>query len=242
MTFSEHLEELRRRVLIGLVSLAAFTLAAYALCSFRLLALLRVPFDAATGGTVRLATLSPVEIILVRIKLAVVAGLVGASPVLIYHALAFIVPGLKPEERRYLKPALAGGLLLFIAGVLLCYFTVLPIFFDLMVVMNADADTAVTWSVKSVMHTALMLLLAFGIAFELPLLIVFLTQIGVVTPRTLASRRKYALVAILVAAAVITPPDVVTMLVLGGPLYLLYELSIVLAGVSYKRRLRRVQG
>jgi len=241
MTFGQHLEELRRRMLVALGSVVAFTLAAYAIFSLQLLWLLRAPFDAAPGAA-QLATLSPIEMILVRIKLSMVAGIVAASPVIIYHSLAFIMPGLRPEERRSLRPALAAGLLLFVVGVLLCYLIVLPIFYSFMISMNNDAGVTAMWSVRSVVHSALMLLLSFGIGFELPIVIVFLTQIGIVTPSVLAAKRKYALLVILIVSAIITPPDVVTMLVLGGPLYILYELSVVLASIFHARRLRRISG
>ena len=242
MTFGQHLEELRRRLLISLGTVGAAFVIIYAFFDYSLLKMLKAQMFSRAPEPPALHTLGPSEIIFVLIKISLAAAFLVASPVVVYHAWSFIAPGLKERERRSGWPIIVGVMVSFAAGVLLCYSLVLPYLYDFFVRMNVSAGTEVTWSATKVVHSALTMLLVFGLGFELPMVIILLTQIGLVTPRTLADRRKYAVLIIAAASAFITPPDVVSMLVLAGPVYVLYEVSIVLSGIFHRRRLKRIRG
>jgi len=240
MSYGEHLAELRTRLIVALaVTLALFVL----ICTFfggYLLRVLEAPITRSFSDF-RLRTLSPFEIFFAVMKISLIAAVVLASPLVLYEAWRFVSPGLKDREIRYVRPVLAAGAGLFIAGAALCYFVVLPAIYEFFIQMNKTYDTEVMWSVSSVISTELMLLFAFGIAFELPLVIVFLTQIGIITPQFLSRYRRHAILVILIFAAVITPtPDWFTMTILAGPMYLLFELSLLVSRIFHRRRMKKL--
>lgn len=241
MGYGQHLEELRRRIIIVLCAGAAPFFATFMLLRYQALDIALWPMRSRAPETI-LATLRPEELIFVAAKIALAAAIVVASPVAIYQAWAFISPGLKENEKKAVKPLLLGAMVLFATGVAVCYFLVLPFVYEFFVQMNAKAGLQATWSVDKVVGTTLMMLLAFGGGFELPVVIVLLTQLGLVTPKTLVTRRKYAVLLIATVSALITPADPFSMIVMAIPLYVLYEFSIILSRVAHRKRLARMQG
>src|SRR5690606_12276141 len=175
------------------------------------------------------------------LKLAVAVGLLLATPIVIYQAWAFISPALLPHERRAIVPSFYLGLVLFLGGVALGYFAVLPITLEFMMGFQAESlEQSIT--IGHYMSFVVRLLLAFGLVFELPVVILVLAIVGVVDSRMLASKRRYALVASVIVASVITPGDfVVLTLFMMIPLVLLYELSIGLARLVERRRERALE-
>ncbi|NQT19453.1 MAG: twin-arginine translocase subunit TatC [Planctomycetes bacterium] len=241
MGYGEHLEELRRRIIIVLCAAAVPFFVTFMFLRYQALKIALWPMLSRAPEAIP-ATHRPEELILVAAKIALVAGIVVASPVVIYQLWAFVSPGLKENERKAVRPLLLGAMLLFATGVAVCYCLVLPFVFEFFVEMNAKANLQVIWSVDKVVGTTIMMMLAFGVGFELPVVIVFLTKIGLVTPQTLVSRRKYAVLIIALVSALITPSDYFSMIVMAGPLYILYEFSIILARISHKKRLAKMQG
>ncbi|HUS58679.1 MAG TPA: twin-arginine translocase subunit TatC [Planctomycetota bacterium] len=240
MTYGQHLTELRTRLLISLGAAGGLFVVIYAFFGRHLLRILEAPITKAFSEF-QLRTFSPFEVFFVVIKISFIAAFVLASPVVIHQAWLFVLPGLKERERRYVQPALAAGAVLFLAGASLCYFIVLPVVYEFFINMNKSYGTEVMWSMSSVISSELMLLFAFGLAFELPLVIVFLTQVGVVTPSFLSLYRRHAVLVILVLAAVITPtPDWFTMALLAVPLYVLFELSVLVSRLVYRRRMKKM--
>jgi len=244
MTLGEHLTELRRRVIIcllvtGLAFFAVF--AVFFTFKKQTLALLCDPVVRQfQESEFVLRTLEPFEGFMVMTKLSLIAALVMVSPVIIYQIWAFITPGLKDNELQWAKPILGSGVVLFAGGVALCYLLVVPTVFSFFLRLNVDMGVDPAWSLDSFIHTELMMLAGFGLAFELPLVIAFLALIGLVTPETLVRRRKYAILLIVIGSAVLTPdPSAITMLIMAIPLCVLYEASIIVVKVIYSRRRKR---
>ncbi|MCB2210653.1 twin-arginine translocase subunit TatC [bacterium] len=230
MTFFDHLDELRSslwRALVG-IFLAA-SVCYYFAPIFQ--GWLLIPFENETSAS--LALLAPAEGFIVRLKIALVAGLVAAAPWVFYQVWAFVAPGLFEHERKLVLPVVFFSSLLFITGAafslyVLPYATRFFLSFGTQEIQNA-------WSLGKYVDFVLRLLLAFGVVFELPLLIYFLARFGVVTPAFLRKYRRHMIVAFLLLAALITPPDVFTQAVLTLPMVILYEASILLAIVARKQ-------
>jgi sec-independent protein translocase protein TatC len=238
MPFLDHLEELRWRVLWGLLAVVVGTVIGFVLVTeFNVLGILIDPIEPFLEGT-RLKYLSPTDPFFITLKLAILVGLVLASPVLVFQVWAFLSPGLLPSERRAIIPALYLGVVLFCAGVAMAYYLVLPV--TLRFTMGFQTDSLEqSIVIGEYMSVVTRLLLAFGVVFEMPVVILVLSALGLVTPEFLAAKRRYAIAGITVVSAIITPGDVITVTVLMmAPLVLLYEMSIVLSRVMVRGRAR----
>lgn len=238
MPFFDHLEELRWRILWALLALVVASVIGFVLVDqLRVMELLIRPIEPFLEGE-RLKFLSPMDPFFVTIKLAIVTGFVLSSPILIYQVWAFLAPALLPSEKRVIVPALYMGLVLFVAGVVMAYRIVLPV--TLRFTMGFQTGfLEQNIVVGPYMAMVTRLLLTFGFVFELPVVILILSALGLVTPEFLASKRRHAIAGITIIAAVITPGDVVTVTVLMmAPLILLYEFSILLSRLVTRKRRR----
>lgn len=162
------------------------------------------------------------------------AGVIVALPYLFYQLWAFIAPGLYRREKLAILPAIIASTILFLIGAAFCYMVVLPYTMDYLIVFAGDLLTPII-TIDSYLSFAGMMILAFGASFELPVLSYFLAKLGIVSGAGLAKGRRFAIVGILIAAGIITPPDVFSQVVLAGPIYLLYEISILVARMVAKR-------
>ncbi len=236
MPFLDHLEELRWRMLYIVIAIAIGAgIGFWLVMQYDVLGLLIDPIKPFLGSS-KLKYLSPTDPFFVTFKLGILVGFLLASPVVIYQVWSFFAPALLPSERRVIIPALYFGLVLFAGGVAMAYTIVLPITLQFTMGFQTDSlEQAIV--VNAYLAVVTRLLLAFGFVFELPVVIVILSAMGLVTPEFLASKRRHALVGITVLASVITPGDVITVTVMMMvPLYLLYELSIVLSRMVVRRR------
>ena len=222
-----HLLELRTRLLRGVVGLVLVLLCLLPFAN-KLYALLAQPLlDKLPKGGQLIATqvASP---FFAPMKLAFFVALVVAMPWLLYQAWAFVAPGLYRREKRLALPLLSSALLLFYAGCAFAYFLVLPMVFGFLARVTPDGVAMMT-DISSYLDFVLVLFLAFGLAFELPVALVILVLLGWVTPAQLREGRGYAVVGIFVIAAIVTPPDVISQLMLAIPMCLLYEAGILAA-------------
>ena len=236
MPFLDHLEELRWRLIWSLAAVMLCAILGFVLVTrFDVLGILVVPIKPFLHGT-KLKYLSPTEPFFITLKLAVSVGLVLASPIVIYQIWAFLAPALLPSEKRIIVPALYMGLVLFALGVLMSYKIVLPM--TLSFTMGFQTETLEqNIVIGEYLSFVTRLLLAFGGVFELPVVVLILSAMGLVTPEFLASKRRHAIVIITVLASVLTPGDVITLtLMMMVPLILLYEFSIVLSKLVTRRR------
>ena len=223
----DHLIELRTRLLRAVAGLVLVFVALLPFAN-RLYALLALPLlDKLPKGGQLIATevASP---FFAPLKLAFFVALVIAMPWLLYQLWAFVAPGLYKRERRLALPLLASALVLFYAGCAFAYFVVLPAVFTFLNKVTPVGVTMMT-DISNYLDFVLMIFLAFGASFELPVALVILALLGWVTPKQLREWRGYAIVAIFVLAAVITPPDVVSQMLLALPMILLYEAGIIAA-------------
>ncbi|TXH77315.1 MAG: twin-arginine translocase subunit TatC [Lysobacteraceae bacterium] len=168
------------------------------------------------------------------LKLAFFVAVFATMPWLLYQAWAFVAPGLYKREKRLALPLLASALLLFYAGCAFAFLLVLPAVFGFLAQVTPDGVAMMT-DINAYLDFVLVIFLAFGVSFELPVALVILVLLGWVTPKQLAEWRGYAIVGIFIVAAVITPPDVVSQLMLAIPMCLLYEAGIIAARLVGRR-------
>jgi sec-independent protein translocase protein TatC len=241
MPFLEHLEELRWRIFWALLAIAVGTAIGLGLVwRYEVLEVLVEPVRAARSEPdFKLIYLSPADPFFIKLKLAVLVGILLSFPVVVYQIWAFLSPALEKEEKRAIVPALYLGLVLFAGGVAMAYYAALPVtlqFFQ----MWEGTSMREQLEVGKTLAFVTKLLVAFGVVFELPVVIMVLSAMGLVTPEFLRAKRRHAIVILTVVASLITPGDVITLtLMMMVPLVLLYELSIFLsAGIVGRRRAR----
>src|SRR5579885_3184401 len=240
MPFLDHLEELRWRILYSLLAVVIATAIGWVIVErVDVIGLLKRPIAPLLPGG-RLVFTSPTEPFFITLKFAFAVGLLLASPVVIYQAWAFLAPALYPREKRLIVPALSVGVVLFLAGAAAAYFWVLPRALAVLFSFQRN-DLAPIITADNYFAFAAQLMIAFGLVTELPLVVVILAALGLVTPQFRARHRRYAIVLSAVAAALLTPPDAVSMLLMMVPLWLLYEVSIVCAWVVTRRPARRAR-
>jgi sec-independent protein translocase protein TatC len=239
MPFLDHLEEMRWRIL---KALAAVVLLAVGCLYFGevLLNLLTSRLQRLDNPP-KLVFLSPAGMLLVRMNVALVAGAILALPVIFYQAWAFIAPGLVEKERSYVLRIVGFSMLCFLAGGALAYEVVVPISLRFMVKMTAPGIDPF-FDIRSYIGFVVRFIIAFGLVFEMPVISYFLTKIGLMTPRFLSKNRRYAIVLIFVVAAVLTPPDVLSQILMAIPLIALYEISIWVSKLAGRREVNQRDG
>lgn len=237
MPFLDHLEELRWRILWSLLAVVVCSVVALGIVYyFNVVALLMEPGKGIFGEDWRPIYLVPTGGFFLYLQVSLSLGLVLGSPVIIYQVWRFFAPALDTHEKRAVVPALYLGLFLFLAGVALAYFIALPISLRFLVGFQIESVTP-SYTATGYIGFVVQLLLAFGIVFELPVVVLILSVLGLVTPKFLRSKRRHAIVAIALVAAMISPGDVLQItILLMVPLVALYEFSIVLSAMVWRRR------
>ncbi len=232
MSISGHLKELRNRVLICVIVLV-------------------VGFCACLGIAPRLVTLftdmgqdfgyvfvyiAPQELLMEYFSMAFVGSLIISFPVLAYHIYSFCSPGLTKKERSYIKIGLVSGTVFFVLGITFARLVSIPFMLRFLISFTGEVDVAASISIQQYISFLLTVFLIFGIVFEMPVVTVVLTALGILRAEWLAKGRKIMIVAIFFLAAVITPPDVISQILIAVPMLLLYEISILLCRVVGKKR------
>jgi sec-independent protein translocase protein TatC len=232
MSLLEHLEELRRRIIYAGIVVLVVTFACFTIAS-TLFDWLRVPLDTVRGQ--KLIALGPLELFIVYMKLSILAGIFVSAPWVLYQAWMFIAPGLYRHEKRWVIPFVFFGTLFFVGGGAFNFFLVLPYGFQYLVQM-APADIETQYSVANYFSFVVHLSLAFGLVFELPLIMWVLSAIGLVNPKSYSKFRRYWIVLAFIIGGVLTPPDPFSQFLMAVPLLLFFELGIIGAKLVYKRR------
>lgn len=234
MPFLDHLEELRRRLIWSLVVLVALSVGGFfVVTGFDVIGILERPFHYVLPDQNLLFT-SPTTPVVVTFKLAFVVGLILATPFLAWQAWAFFEPALYEHERRMIIPAIGLGFVLFLAGIAMAYFLVLPFALEFLLGFQSQSLSPII-TVDEYLRFATRLILAFGLIFEMPVVLVLMSLIGIATADGLRKYRRHAIVALASCSALLTPADPGTMLMLFAPMILLYEFSIVLVEVIGRR-------
>lgn len=194
------------------------------------------------GALKMMSAFQPGEAFMLTIKLSLYAGVVISFPLLLYFLLQFIIPGLLEHERKLLYKCMAVGFGLFLAGTLFCYFVVLPRVLTFFYTYSLEFGISNEWRIGYYLSFATQMILMFGLAFELPVVVMPFVKLGVLTYDMMKATRRYAIVAIAILAAVITPtPDVATMMLMAVPMYALYEICIVLAWMNERKEIARAR-
>lgn len=229
VTLIHHLEDLRKALLISLIAIVVAALFSFSY-SDQILAIIQKPLKD-LGMGLSLVYIGVAEGFFVKMKLALLAGLILAFPVVAWELWSFIAPALYPHEKKYVYTLFPIILILFVAGVLFAYFTILKMVLGFLVYIAGDLKPMLT--VDKYLSFILTFTIPFGIVFELPVVVFFLTRIGIIGPETLSRNRKYALLAIFIIAAALTPgPDPVSQVMMAVPVYVLYEISVIVAKLA----------
>jgi sec-independent protein translocase protein TatC len=232
--FLSHLEELRKRLVVCAIGVGIGFAIAY-IFSERLFQLLVAPLKAVMPEGDQLIFTNLPEMFFAYIKVAFIAGILAAAPLIFYELWMFIAPGLYQKEKKMAIPFVISSTILFVGGALFGYFVVFPFGFKFFIGFANDYVKALP-SVKQYFSFSMKLLFAFGAVFELPVIIFFLSKMGIVTPQFLSQKRKYAILLTFALAAILTPPDVITQCMMAGPLIVLYEIGILVSRVAHKKK------
>ena len=234
LPLTAHLQELRKRLILSFIAIGVGFFVCYAFKEF-LFDILAAPLQKVMpiGGS--LIFTSVAEAFFTYMKVAFIAAVIFVSPFVLYQIWAFVAPGLYQKEKRYVIPFVLGGSLFFAMGVLFAYFVAVPIGFKFLLGYATDFIKPMP-SMKEYLSFSIKFLLAFGLVFEFPVVLVLLARIGVVDAKMLARQRKYAILLIFIFAAVVTPPDFISQVLMALPLIGLYELSILLSKIFGKKK------
>ena len=233
--FTEHLSELRDRLIRSAIAITVGFCIAY-FFKEKLFEILTAPLVKAIGddkNTQMIFTGLP-EAFFTYMKIAFLAGIAASTPVLFYEFWMFVSPGLYRNEKKYLFPIVLLTVFFFVVGSSFAYFIVFPYGFQFFLGFSTDSIHAML-SMKEYLSFASKMLLAFGFIFELPLVLTFMARMGLVTVPFLQKNRKYAILIFFIVAAILTPPDVVSQILMALPLMVLYEISIIGARVFGKK-------
>jgi sec-independent protein translocase protein TatC len=239
MPFLDHLEELRWRLLKIILAVLIGAIAGFVIVTrFNVLEILIHPVRPFLQGE-KLNYLSPGDPFFITLGLALTVGLILAFPIIVAQIWGFVAPALLPREKKAIVPALYLGLLLFCGGVALAYFLVVPMTLKFMMMTFQTETLQQNLVVGNYISFVVKILLAFGILFELPVVVLVLSALGLVTSKFLSEKRRYAIAGMAVIAALVTPGDAITLTIfMMGPLLILYEMSIALAKLVERRRAR----
>ena len=231
----EHLRELRRRVLVCVVAVLAGSVVSFAFYEQIIEFLSRPAYDLNAGTGVDLVFIEVTELLSTAVKVSFVAGFVLALPVVLHQVVMFIAPGLTGRERRYLFLFIPAALVAFAAGVGFAYFVLTPPALKFLLGFSDVATPLIR--ISNFVNLMVRLLFWMGVAFETPLIMYMLAQLGIVTAQQLSRFRRYWVVVAFILAAIITPTfDPVNQAFVAGPLLVLYELGVLLARVAGRGR------
>jgi sec-independent protein translocase protein TatC len=236
MPFLEHLGELRRRLIYSTIALVACSAVAFSYAP-QLFELLRMPLAQLPSS--KMIVLGPLEMFITYIKLALLAGVMAASPIVLWQLWQFVSPGLYPRERRMVIPFIVAGTACFVGGAAFCFYLVLPASFRYLIDM-VPLSVEAHYSVSLYFSLVIQLMLAFGVVFELPLIMTLLGAAGLVDAPAYRRFRKYWIVLATIIGGVLTPtPDPMTQMMMAVPLIIFFELGILGAqAVAGGRRAR----
>ena len=232
MSLSGHLKELRNRILVCVLLL----LVVFTLCLSIAPRIVTLLTDMGMRYNYVYVYIAPQELFLVYMNVALVGAVVVCFPVLAYQIYAFCSPGLSRKERTYISGSLLAGALCFLVGVAFAYFISLPFMLRFLIQFTGEVDVAASISIQSYVSFLLTVFVIFGLVFELPVVSVLLTGLGLVRAEWLLKGRKVMIVVIFVLAAIITPPDIVSQVMVAVPMLGLYELSILLSRMVGKMK------
>ncbi|MBK3496274.1 twin-arginine translocase subunit TatC [Viridibacillus sp. YIM B01967] len=237
LTIIEHIEELRKRLYIVAVFFVISVVGSFFLAE-PLIHFLQFTDEAKQLQLHSFKVTDPVK---VYFQVIFILSTVMTSPVILYQIWSFISPGLYAKERRVTLSYIPYSVLLFLGGVMFSYELLFPYIIKFMMQMSMDLNVQQTIGINEYFQFLMQSTLPFGVIFQLPIVVLFLTRLGIITPMMLGKVRKYAYFILLVIAAIITPPDIMSHMLVTLPLCVLYEISILISRVGYRKYLRAEQ-
>lgn len=231
MTILDHIEELRKRLMIIVV----FFVLAIVVSFFLSQPLIKLIQHASAAHDITMNAFRVTDPFKVFMQMAFVLAFIMTSPVILYQVWAFISPGLLDKERKVTLSYIPVSATLFLAGILFSYFVLFPFVIRFMLGLSSNMEIQTTIGINEYFHFLFQITIPFGILFQLPVVVLFLTRLGIVTPTLLRQVRKYAYFVLIVVAAFITPPDMISHAMVTVPLLLLYEISIWISKIGYKK-------
>lgn len=226
-----HLEALRETLLNCLYSVAIILPFAFFLAPKALEYLIKIILN---GSSIKLNYFSPVEVFLIQIKMAVVIDLIICFPYIAKKVWDFLLPALYDHERKFIKSLVFISSFLFAAGVIFCIFLILPLIIKFGESFSSDYIQAV-WGISNLITLVLWLSIVFGLMFQVPLITFSLIKSGLISYNTIADKRPYVIVALLIIAGLLTPPDIISQLMLAIPTYILFEAGLLFAKTQKKK-------
>jgi len=231
MTFLDHLEELRWRLIYAVIGIFIGTILAWIFIDPLVDDILLKP---ARDSGIELQNLKPFGQVILYVQVAIIVGIILSLPNIFYQFWKFIAPALKKTEKKYVFGVVFFTSICFIAGVVFAFFVILPLALQFVSEFGTE-DIVNNFAINEYMNIIISLMLGAGLVFELPMLSFFLTKLGILTPAFMRKYRKYAIVILLIFSAIFTPPDPASQIMLGVPLVLLYELSIFISKISMRK-------
>lgn len=233
MSIWEHMKELRTCLVVIAVTYAAASVA----CYFFAPTFISYAMSLAEGYV--FVQTGVAELLVQYIVVSLIAGAVVDSPVIVWQVMKFVGPGLKPSEEIKLLAVLTGGLLLFAAGALFAVYVMIPFTLQFFLSLNT-IDITGMYSIREYISYIMSILFAFGVIFEIPIASAVLTSLGLMKPQWMRGSRRIVLVLCFVIGAVLTPPDIASQIMMAVPMYLLFELSVIICALVYDRRCKRL--
>jgi len=237
MSLGDHLEELRIRLFMSIIGLAIGLL----ICLFfgkYFVDLLAMPYHKAIGqteGSLNLQTIQPAEGFIVYLKVCLFFGLLVSSPWVFWQGWSFVSLGLFHRERKFIYAVAPASAILFIAGAIFFLLSIAPLAMGFFIKFNKGLELSSNWTFQSYINMVLLLTLVFGLAFQMPIAIIFAEKMGLVSVKTLTGARRYVILGLIVIAAIATPPDVISQIGLAIPLYILFEGSVLICRIMRKK-------
>lgn len=236
MSMMEHLEELRKRLIVSSIGFVIAFGVGFFLAKPTILYL---QHNKAAEG-IQMNYFRVTDPFNLFMQMAFVIGLIIVSPLLLYQLWAFVSPGLYKHERKVTLSYIPIMVILFLAGVAFSFYILFPYVLHFMAKLSASLHINSVIGINEYFHFLLQLTIPFGFVFELPVLVMFLTRLGIITPFFLGKIRKYAYFILLIMAGLITPPDVMSQLIVMIPLVILYELSVLISRYTYKKAMKQM--
>lgn len=237
MPLLDHLSELRDRVVKASIGiLIMFCIALY--FSVPLIEFLRQPLEQALDSTADVLHFTgPMDVFLTTIKVSLLTAIITSSPIWFFQMWQFLEPALYAKEKKLILPFVVASVTLFTAGVMFSFFVITPLALDFLIGLGKEVSTPMI-TITDYVSLLFVLILGFGIIFELPLILVLLAILDLISAETLASHRRFVVVGVLVVAAIMTPPDPLSQIGMAVPLYFMYEVSILVIKIIKKRESR----
>ncbi|NLJ57716.1 MAG: twin-arginine translocase subunit TatC [Tissierellia bacterium] len=235
MGIVEHLSELRRRIFFVVIVFLTVTIVGFNFCDDLVALLVR----RANEIGYEMVYIAPGELFTQYIRLSVIGGIVFSSPVILFQTWLFIKPALKKSEKTVVFLSLMAGLVCFLIGALFAFFIVVPITLNFFISVDRLQSVQATITIQNYINFVITTLITFGVVFEMPVLTILLSQLGLLKPEWLISSRRVVIVVVFIIAAVITPPDVISQILVAIPMLILFEVSIALSKAIRKRKKER---